>query len=132
MSPWPSLVSVSALVLYFVLSLNVGRARRKYQVPPPQMTGDPNFERVMRVHQNTLEGLVIFLPVLWLFSEFISPIWGAAVGSVWIIGRILYAWGYYQAPEKRFLGFGISSLMVLILLGGSLAGIVLTLVETYL
>jgi len=130
MSPWPSLATVSALIVYLALTVNVGRARAKYKVPPPQMSGDPDFERVLRVQQNTLEQLVLFLPGLWLFSQFVSPIWGAGIGGVWIIGRIVYAWGYYQAAEKRLVGFGISSLTTFILLGGSLVGIVLVLLKT--
>jgi len=131
-SPWPSLVTVLSLIVYFVLIINVGRARAKYKVMPPQMSGDPDFERVIRVQQNTLEQIVIFLPALWVFSEFISPIWGAGIGAIWIIGRILYAWGYYQAAEKRLIGFGISSTANLILLGGSLIGIILNLYQSRL
>ncbi|MEA5542369.1 MAPEG family protein [Limnoraphis robusta Tam1] len=129
MSYWPSLVTVIALLVYFVLTLNVGRARAKYKIMPPQMSGDPNFERVVRVQQNTLEQLVLFLPALWLFSEFISPTWGASLGAIWIIGRIVYAWGYYQAAEKRMLGFAIGSLSLFTLLGGSLVGIIFPLVQ---
>ncbi|KKD36353.1 MAG: MAPEG family protein [Limnoraphis robusta] len=129
MSYWPSLVTVIALLVYFVLTLNVGRARAKYKIMPPQMSGDPNFERVVRVQQNTLEQLVLFLPALWLFSEFISPTWGASLGAIWIIGRIVYAWGYYQAAEKRFLGFALGSLSLFTLLGGSLVGIIFPLVQ---
>lgn len=127
MSPWTSLITVLALIVYFVLTLNVGRARMKYKVQPPAMTGDPNFERVVRVQQNTLEQIVIFLPALWLFSSFISPVWGAGIGAVWIVGRIVFAWGYYQAPEKRFIGFGMTTLSTLSLLIGSLVGVGLAL-----
>lgn len=129
MSPWTSLVTVVALIVYFVVTLNVGRARFKYQVKPPAMTGDPDFERVVRVQQNTLEQLILFIPALWLFSSFVNPLWGAGIGAVWIIGRILFAWGYYQAAEKRALGFGISTLGTLTLLMGSLVGIGLTLFQ---
>lgn len=103
----------------------------KYKVQPPAMTGDPNFERVVRVQQNTLEQLILFLPALWLFSSFVSPVWGAGIGAVWIVGRILFAWGYYQAAEKRTLGFGISTLGTLSLLIGSLVGIGLTLFQSF-
>ncbi|WP_445173673.1 MAPEG family protein [Microcoleus sp.] len=126
---WPSLITVSALILYFVVTINVGRARFKYKVSPPQVTGNPDFERVLRVQQNTLEQMILFLPSLWLFSQFISPIWGAGIGAVWIIGRILFAWGYYQAAEKRAAGFGISTLATLALLGGSLTGIIMALLK---
>lgn len=120
MSPWPGLVTVSALILYFVLTLNVGRARAKYGVPVPQMTGNPDFERVVRVHYNTLEQLVFFLPLLWIFSIYLSPVWGSVIGTCWVVGRGIYAWGYYQAAEKRAPGFAIASLSGLILLLGSL------------
>lgn len=126
---WPSLVTASALLVYFIVTLNVGRARFQYKVSPPQVTGNPDFERVLRVQQNTLEQMILFLPSLWLFSQFISPIWGSAIGAVWIIGRILFAWGYYQAAEKRALGFGISTLATLALLGGSFTGIIMSLLK---
>ena len=123
---FPSFVTILTLILYFVLTANVGRARAKYKVPVPQTSGDPDFERVFRVQQNTLEQLILFLPSLWLFSLFVSPTWGAGIGAMWIIGRILYAWGYYQAAEKRVIGFGINSLSILVLLLGSLVGIIKT------
>lgn len=128
---WSSLVTVSALMLYFVVTANVGRARYQYKVPVPQVSGDPNFERVFRVQQNTLEQLVLFLPALWLFSLIVHPVWGAGLGAAWVIGRILYAWGYYQATEKRAPGFAISSLSVLALLLGSLGQIIWLLVQTF-
>lgn len=130
MLPWPSLVTVAALILYLVMTINVGRARAKYQVAPPQMSGDPNFERVIRVQQNTVEQLVLFLPALWLFSQFVSPVWGAGIGAVWLVGRVVYAWGYYQAAEKRLPGFAISSLASMSLLLGALVGIGLDLKAT--
>ncbi|BAY22185.1 MAPEG family protein [Calothrix sp. NIES-2100] len=129
MSPWTSLITALTLVLYLVITINVGRARGKYKVPPPQMTGDPDFERVLRVQQNTLEQVVLFLPGLWLFSFYINPLWAAGIGAVWLVGRIVYAWGYYQAAEKRMVGFGISSLSGMVLLVGSLVGIILSLVQ---
>ncbi|MBD2356016.1 MAPEG family protein [Tolypothrix sp. FACHB-123] len=129
MSPWTSLITALTLLLYLVITINVGRARDKYKVPPPQMTGDPNFERVLRVQQNTLEQVVLFLPGLWLFSVYVNPLWAAGIGAVWLVGRIVYAWGYYQAAEKRMVGFGISSLSGMVLLVGSLVGIILSLVQ---
>ena len=122
---FPSLVTVITLIVFFVITANVGRARLKYKVPVPQTSGDPDFERVFRVQQNTLEQLILFLPSLWLFSLFVSPIWGAGIGGVWVIGRILYAWGYYQEAQKRRLGFGINALSVIVLLFGSLVGIIM-------
>ncbi len=131
-SPWTSLVTVLSLLLYFAVTANVGRARAKYKIAAPQMSGDPNFERVLRVQQNTLEQLILFVPALWLFSWFVSPVWGAGIGAIWVIGRILYALGYYQTAEKRALGFGISLLTTLVLLLGSLVGAIIALLKTAL
>jgi glutathione S-transferase len=123
MFPWVSLVTIAALILFFVVTINVGRARFKYGVKPPEMSGEPAFERVLRVQQNTLEQLVLFLPAMWIFATFVQPNAAAIIGAVWVVGRILYAWGYYQAAEKRGPGFGISSLATIGLLLGSLWGI---------
>ena len=120
---YPSLVTALTLIVYQVLTVNVGRARGKYKIMPPAMSGEENFERVLRVQQNTLEQLVFFLPALWLFSVYVSPLWGAVLGAVWLVGRILFAWGYYQAAEKRVAGFAISSLSGITLVLGALVGI---------
>ncbi|MBE9053028.1 MAPEG family protein [Nostocales cyanobacterium LEGE 11386] len=130
MLPWTSLITALTLLLYLVITINVGRARAKYKVLPPQMSGNLDFERVLRVQQNTLEQIVLFLPALWLFSFYVSPFWGSGIGAIWLVGRIAYAWGYYQAAEKRMIGFGISSTSVMVLLLGSLIGIILSLVQS--
>jgi glutathione S-transferase len=124
MSPWIALATVGALLLYMVVTTKVGSARAKYGVKAPAMTGNPDFERVVRVHENTLEQLVVFLPALWLFGHFVSARYGAALGLVWIAGRALYAWGYYQAADKRGPGFGIAIMATIVLVLGSAVGIV--------
>lgn len=60
----PSFITVLTLFFYLVITINVGRARAKYKILPPATTGDENFERVLRVQQNTLEQLVFFLPAI--------------------------------------------------------------------
>ncbi len=129
MSPLVSLVTILALIMFLVVTIKVGSARAKYGVKAPEMTGNPDFERVVRVQQNTLEQLSLFLPALWIFAQFVNPIAAASLGAVWVVGRIIYAWGYYQAAEKRGPGFGISTLATIVLLLGSLIGIVLNLLK---
>ena len=48
----------------------------------------------------------------------------AALGLVWIVGRILYQRGYAQAAEKRSTGFLIQALAVAVLLFGGLGRLV--------
>lgn len=126
----PALITAIAALVYLVLIINVGRARAKYGIQPPATTGNEDFERVLRVQQNTLEQLVFFLPGLWLFAVFLNPAIASGLGGVWIIGRILFAWGYYQAAEKRFLGFALSSLSSMILVFGALGAIIWQLWQT--
>ncbi len=125
MMSWVMLVTVLALIMFFVVTINVGRARVKYGIQPPVMSGEPAFERSLRVQQNTLEQLVLFLPALWIFAMVVSYTYATVLGMVWVIGRILYAWGYYQAAEKRGLGFAVSILASNVLIVGSLVGLVL-------
>ncbi len=94
------------------------------------MTGNPDFERDYRIQMNTLEWLPTFLVSLWLFA--IS--WGsdriaAAIGAIWIIGRILYLTGYSRAAEARGPGFGIQALATGVLLFGALGRIIWMVVQ---
>jgi glutathione S-transferase len=130
MSSLVSLVTILALLLLFVVTINVGRARIKYGVKAPLVVGDPAFERALRVQQNTLEQIVLFLPAMWIFGTVFSPIYAAILGAIWIVRRIIYAWGYYQAAEKRGPGFGISSLATIVLILGSLGGTILQLIKS--
>jgi glutathione S-transferase len=126
---WVMLVTVLALFLFTAVTMNVGRVRVKSGIKPPQMVGDPYLERVLRVQQNTLEQMMLFLPAMWLFATSVNPIGAAILGIIWIAGRVLYAWGYYQAAEKRGPGFGISFFATIFLLFGSLVGIIQQLVK---
>ena len=126
---YTALITVLSLVLYFVLTAMVGRARGKYQISAPAVSGNADFERVFRVQQNTVESLVMHLPVLWLFAFYVSDCWAAGLGAVWIIGRILYARGYYAEAKKRSTGVLISTIATFVLLIGSLVEIVCAMIK---
>jgi len=104
----PALTTLAALLFYVITIINVGRARGRFKIDAPAVTGHPDFERVYRVQMNTLEQLVGFLPALWLFAFYLSPTWAATLGTAWVAGRVVYAVGYYRAAEKRGPGFGIT------------------------
>ncbi len=113
-----------ALVQFFVFAALVGRARVKYGVKAPAVTGDPIFERYYRVHYNTMEQLVTFIPGMLLFGFYINAVAAAALGLFFIIGRIVYFRAYIADPAKRGAGFGLSMLPIMILLLGGLGGAV--------
>jgi len=119
-----AMVTLASLLLYFVMALAVGRARAKFGVPAPAISGHVDFERVFRVQANTLEWLPLFLISLWLFALYWSDLVAAALGLVWIIGRILYMTGYAKAAEARSLGFLIQFAATMTLLLGALGRLV--------
>ena len=104
------LVTVVALVQFTWFGWQVGRARARCGVPAPATSGHPEFERYYRVHMNTLEQLVMFLPSLWMFAHYVSAIWGAGLGAVFIAGRAIYARAYVRDRASRSLGFGVTFL----------------------
>jgi glutathione S-transferase len=121
---WTALVTLLAIAFYFFTSTRVARARYKYGVKLPAISGNPDFERVFRVQMNTLEWLPIFLPALWLFAIYISDAIAAAIGAVWIIGRIVYMIGYTQSVPRRGPGFAIQSTAVIALWFGAIGAVV--------
>jgi glutathione S-transferase len=126
--PWTALVTIAALLVYLYMGLRVGRARGKYNIVAPAISGHPDFERDFRIHANTLEWLPLFLVSLWLFSLYWNDVAAALVGLVWIAGRILYLTGYSKAAAARGQGFGIQALATGVLLFGALGRVVWSLV----
>ena len=120
--PLVAIVTVLALVQYFVLGLRVGQARGKFGIEAPATTGHPIFERHFRVHQNTMEQLVLFLPALWLFATYVSAPVAAGLGALFIVGRFVYARGYVAEPKKRAPGTALTALATMVLLLGGLIG----------
>jgi len=117
-----ALVAVLVALQYLVFIVLVGRARGRYGISAPAMTGHPVFERLVRVQQNTQEQLVIFFPALALFAYYISPLWAAVLGLLFFMGRALYARAYVLEPDKRGPGFGLGALALIALLLGALWG----------
>jgi len=120
--PLVTIVTVLALIQYVVQGVRVGQARQRYGVEAPATTGHAIFERHFRVHQNTLEQLLIFLPGMWLFGLYVR--WGIAalLGVVFIVARFIYERGYVADPNQRTTGFVITAIVNGVLLIGALIG----------
>ena len=115
-------VTLLALLQFVVMGIMVGRARGLYGVKAPATTGHEQFERWFRVHYNTLEKLIVFLPSLWLFGYYVGQYYAAGLGGIYLVGRLLYAVTYTRDPATRGLGTLLSNLpMVIMLLGGLIA-----------
>jgi glutathione S-transferase len=124
-----AVVTLLSLVLYWVLGALVGRARGVYKISAPACTGNADFERRFRVHQNTMESLVMHLPAMWLFAAYVSDRYAALLGVAWLVGRIIYAQRYYRDAALRGPGVLISIGATTVLLLGALAGAVMALLR---
>jgi uncharacterized MAPEG superfamily protein len=113
--PYTGLVTLFTLGLYYFFVYQVRRARVKHNVPAPQMTGPEEFMRAMRVHQNTLEQLIVFLPLVWLTAFAARDEVAAGLGVIWPLSRMLYAFGYLRDPKNRTMGFFIGFIVILAL-----------------
>lgn len=120
--PYTALVTVAALVLTFALSMRVGKMRQEHGVKAPAITGHPEFERANRIHQNTVEQLVLFLPLLWLALYVVGDVLAGLIGAVWVVGRIVYASAYTKDPAARQTGMLITFLPTVVLLLATLWG----------
>jgi glutathione S-transferase len=117
-SQLPAIVTLLTLLLLFLTLAMVSRARSRYGIKAPAVTGDPAFERVMRVQVNTLEATVMFLPALWLASQYDDPLRAGIAGAVWLAARLAYAVIYARDAARRGPAFMIglvawASLMVM-------------------
>lgn len=119
--------TLAALAVYLWSTLRVGGARGKYGVKAPATTGHPDFERAFRAHQNTLEQLAMFLPLVLVVALLFGDMWGGIYAGVWTAGRILYVLGYSAAAEKRGPGFMIAGLATLAALLASIGKVVMDL-----
>jgi len=122
---WVDIVITLAVLQLFWFALLVGKARGTYGVKAPATSGNEIFERHYRVQMNTIETLVIFLPSIWIAAHYWNPVYMAALGVVYLIGREMYRIGYVREPARRSAGYGLSLLPTIILAFAGLIGAVL-------
>lgn len=117
------LVALLALLQLTLFSMLVGRARMQHHVRAPAVSGNEAFERAYRVQMNTIEQLVVFLPALYIAARYWPQTWVAALGAVYLVGRLVYRQAYLADPDKRGPGFMLTALPTLLLLLGGLVGV---------
>jgi glutathione S-transferase len=117
-----NLIVALALLQFFAFGAAVGRARGKYRVAAPAVTGNEMFERYYRVQMNTLELLIMFIPAMWMFGFYVSANVAAGLGALFLIGRGIYFFAYVAEPRKRELGYVLSAAPVVALVIGAIVG----------
>jgi uncharacterized MAPEG superfamily protein len=124
-----AIITILALLQFVYFGIQTGKMRAKHGVKAPDIIGDPEFMRMFRVHQNTMEQLVVFIPALWIFSHYFEPKWGAAIGVIYIASRFVYFLGYLKDPAARGKGFGLGFATLMVLAVGSVVGAVMKMVS---
>ena len=116
------LVAMLAIAQYIFFAIQVGRARGKYDVKAPAMSGHEMFDRIYRVQSNTLEQLVCFLPALFVASVYWPPVYMAVIGVVYLVGRTVYWLSYVKDPSSRGIGFLITFVSIVLLILAAVVG----------
>ncbi|TMW56475.1 hypothetical protein Poli38472_006485 [Pythium oligandrum] len=110
------------VVVLFIVNawagVKVGKARKLYDVPYPEMYAEKSnknakaFNCVQRAHQNMLENMPLFL-VLLFTSAIFRPQAAAIFGLIRVLGFAVYVQSYASGdPTKRFRGaFGYIGLL---------------------
>nr|XP_010952917.1 microsomal glutathione S-transferase 2 [Camelus bactrianus] len=133
---WNSILLAALSVLsscqlsYF--ALQVGKARSKYKVIPPAVSGSLEFERIFRAQQNCVEFYPVFMITLWMAGLYFNQVFATCLGLVYIYARYQYFWGYSEDAKKRITGFRLSLgvLALLTILGA--VGIANSFLDEYL
>ncbi|XP_006872296.1 PREDICTED: microsomal glutathione S-transferase 2 [Chrysochloris asiatica] len=112
-------VSVLSACQQSYFAFQVGKARLKYKIIPPAVTGSPEFERVYRAQQNCVEFYPVFMVTFWIAGWYFNQVFATFLGLVYLYARHLYFFGYSEAAKKRMTGFQLSlgTLAVLTVLG---------------
>ena len=103
-------ITILAALICLGTAILVARTRARHKIEVPAMSGDFKVECALRVQGNTVEQIVIFLPLLWVaalyfhYTGWLVPL----IGLCWCLGRVLFAFGYMAEPKKRGPGFVIS------------------------
>ena len=121
---FPAVATWLAIALYMVLVWRAGQMRDRHKIAAPAVTGHPDYERAYRVQMNTLEQLVPFLPMLWLFAILLNGEWAGGLGMLWVAARIHYAVSYMRDPALRAPGMIASVLVTIALMLGVLWGLI--------
>jgi glutathione S-transferase len=126
---YTSLVTLLIALYYLWVGVSVGIVRGKVKIAAPAVAGDPLLERAIRVQMNAVECAPAILPALWVAALWMSDVWAAAVGLVWVLARVAYGSLYMANPASRGPAFGAQSLAIVVLIGMGLVGVVMTLLQ---
>ena len=117
-----TIIVLLAAMQFVYFGIAVGRARGRHGIEAPAVTGDEQFERFHRAHQNTLEQLVVFVPAIYACAYFSNAYLALAGGIGYLLGRTWYFYCYVREPSSRGRGMILTILSTVVLLAAGLIG----------
>ena len=120
-----TIIVMLALIEFLYFGILVGGARGRTGVTAPAVSGNLEFERPFRAHQNTLEQLIVFIPAMFATGYYVSDIFAVVAGVAFLIGRAIYFRTYSADAEKRGPGMIVTMIANLSLVLGGLVGALL-------
>eukprot|EP01018_Ginkgo_biloba_P013625 Gb_08386 [translate_table: standard] len=109
---WVVLVAVGYCMLNFWMAMQVGKARRRYNVPYPALYAIESenkdavvFNCVQRGHQNSLEAMPVFFLSI-ILGGLQHPKAAAILGVIYSVARYFYFIGYSTGVPQRRLTYG--------------------------
>lgn len=117
------LLTIANTLLLMVLAFLSGKVKRDHGLRPFDLLTDERARIANRIHENTVENTVLFLPLLWLAATYGNARMAAVLGLIWLLSRIAYAFAYAKKPASRSAFFAISLLALLGLIGCTVRGL---------
>lgn len=117
---YPSVATISACFVAQWLAGKTAAARAKYKVFWPHTTGNVDFERHFRAHQNQVEQMVVTIPLIWICAMVASPSWSMILGCTWSLLRIGYGKAYHRSGKyTKILPWTIPAYLCQLAMAGS-------------
>uniref|UniRef100_A0A4X2KTG6 Microsomal glutathione S-transferase 2 n=1 Tax=Vombatus ursinus TaxID=29139 RepID=A0A4X2KTG6_VOMUR len=119
-----------SLAVFF--AWQVIKARRKYKISAPAVTGSAAFERVFRAQQNSVEFYPIYLVTFWMAGWFFNQVLAALCGLAYLYARHQYFFGYSESAQERKIGFQRSAGVLALLIIQATVGIANNFLDEYM
>jgi len=112
-------ITICTSLLIFYLAFNVWSVRRKHKVSVLDSTKKKEVLIANRVHMNTIELSIVYIPLLWIATIYGSVMIASILWVIWFVSRVWYAFAYLKDPKWRQIPFmiGIPCIFLTALLG---------------